>query len=185
MIGTVIQTELEEIIAAKDWDTLREVVSQLDPPDIAEVMIDLPPEEEGLIFRLLPRNRAAAAFSYLPLEKQQELVQSLSNTQVHGILSGMTPDDRTRLLEELPANVTRKLLETLSPEELRLARQLLGYPEGTAGRYMTPKYVSLPPEMTAREALEHVRRTGQGKETLAILYVVDADGKLLEDLRLG
>src|SRR3954469_3103247 len=185
MIGTLLQTDLEEIIKAKDWDTLREVLAELDPSDIAELCIDLPPEDEGVIFRVLPRDKAAGAFSYLPLERQQELVQSLSNATVQTILNEMSPDDRTRLLEELPAEATRRLLETLSPDELKSARQLLGYPEGTAARYMTPKYVALPPDMTARDALEYIRRTGRGKETLNTLYVVDASGTLLEDLRLG
>ena len=90
----------------------------------------------------------------------------------------MTPDDQARLLEELPAAVTRRLLESLSPQELQAARDLLGYPPHTAGRYMTPQYVALYPDMTAREALEHIRRTGRGKETLNILYVLDATGKL-------
>src|SRR5262249_26993360 len=80
--------------------------------------------------------------------------------------------------------VTRHILETLSPEELQAARDLLGYPPETAGRYMTPQYVALRPEMTAQEALEHVRRTGRDKETLNILYIVDADGKLVEEMRL-
>ena len=97
----------------------------------------------------------------------------------------MTPDDQTRLLEELPAAVTRRLLETLSPQELLAARDLLGYPRGTAGRYMTPRYVALHPNMTAQQALEHVRRTGRGQETLNILYVLDEQGKLLKELRLG
>src|SRR3954469_20072020 len=185
MIGNVLQADLEEIIKSKNWDELREALSELPPVDIAEVLIDLPVEDEGVIFRVLPRKLAALVFSYLPLDRQEELFHCFSNEQVRNILAQMTPDDRTRLLEETPAEVTRRLLETLSPDELKSARILLGYPEGTAGRYMTPEYVALPPEMTAREALEQVRRTGRGKETLSILYVVDKDGKLLEDLRLG
>src|SRR4051812_48886224 len=185
MIGSLIQPDLELLIKEKDWNALREVLSGMDGLDIAELMIDLPPEDEGVIFRLLPRERAAVVFSYLPLDRQQELVQSLSNAQVHSILSAMTPDDRTRLLEELPAPVTRRLLETLTPDELKAARKLLGYPEGTAGRYMTPEYVALPPQITAREAIEQIRRTGRGKETLSVLYVVDDGGKLMQELRLG
>ncbi len=185
MIGSVLQADLEEIIRRKAWDELREALSELDPSDLAEIIVDLPPEDEGVIFRVLPRDRAAAAFSYLPLEFQEELVQSLSSDQTQALVGEMTPDDRARLLEELPAEVTRRLLESLSPEELKATRDLLGYPAGTAGRYMTPEYVALPPDITAREALQLVKRTGRGKETLAILYVVDADGKLREDLRLG
>ena len=185
MIGSLLQADFEEIIAAKDWDTLRETLIELPPPDIAELITELPPEDEGVIFRVLPRELAAKVFEYIPIEHQRRLVQSLSNQQVHTILNEMTPDDRTRLLEELPAEVTRKLLDELSPEELRTARQLLGYPEGTVGRYMTPEYVALPPDITARDALERIRKTGRGKETLAIIYIINEKGKLLEDLRLG
>src|SRR4051812_22413463 len=132
MIGTVLQTDLEELIKSRDWNCLREVMEELPPPDIAEIISDLPPEDQGVIFRTLPRERAAQVFAYLPLEHQRQLVQSLSNATVQGILNEMSPDDRTRLLEELPAAATRRLLETLSPDELRAARTLLGYPEGTA-----------------------------------------------------
>jgi magnesium transporter len=185
MIGSLLQADIEEIIKSKDWETLREAFSELEPADIAELLMDVPAEDEGVIFRILPRNQAAKVFSYLPLERQQELVQSLSNTQVHGILNEMTPDDRTRLLEELPAEVTRKLLETLSPEELRVARELLGYPEGTAGRYMTPEYIALPPDVTCADALHRIRTATRDIETLSVLYIINEQGKLLEDVRLG
>lgn len=185
MIGTVLQADLEEIIRNKNWDELREALAEFEAPDIAEIITDLPSEDEGVVFRILPRERAAVVFSYLPLGQQEELVRSLSNDQMKGILDQMTPDDRTRLLEELPAEVTRKVLEALSPEELKAARELLGYPAHTAGRYMTPEYVALRPDMTAAEALEYIRKTGRGKETLNVVYVVDAAGKLLDDLRLG
>ncbi len=185
MIGHVLQADLEELIEGKNWDELREGLAGLDPSDIAELVTDLPPEEQGVIFRVLPRDLAARTFEYLPLPRQEELARSLSNAEVHAILNEMTPDDRTRLLEELPAEATRRLLETLSPDELKSARQLLGYPEQTAGRYMTPEYVALRPDITAREALEQVRTVGRGKETLSVLYLVDDRGKLLEDLRLG
>src|SRR5205807_1700746 len=108
-----------------------------------------------------------------------------TNDQMRAVLEGMTPDDQARLLEELPAAVTRRILEALPPEDLRAARDLLGYPPQTAGRYMTPQYVALRPDMTAQEALEHVRRTGRDKETLNILYLADSDGKLLDEMRLG
>jgi magnesium transporter len=157
----------------------------LDSADIAELIIDLPSEVEGIIFRMLPRQRAADVFEHLPIDYQQQLIQSLSGPEVKEILNDMTPDDRTRLFEELPAEATRRLLEQLSPEELKAARELLGYPPGTAGRYMTPEYVALPPDITARKALEKIRMTGRGKETLNIIYIVNEQGRLLEDLRLG
>src|SRR2546423_103669 len=185
MIGSLLQADFEEIIQARNWDELREVLSELDPPDIAELIIDLPPEDEGIIFRLMPRERAAKVFEYLPHDVQRGLVRSLNHEQLQAIVNEMTPDDRTRLIEELPAEATRRLLETLSPDELKTARELLGYPPGTAGRYMTPEYVALPPDITAREALDLIRRMGRGKETLNIIYIINERGKLLEDLRLG
>lgn len=185
MIGSLLQADFEEIIAAKDWDGLREALAELPAPDIAELIMELPPEDEGIIFRVLPREQAAEVFEYLPLDHQRGLVQSLGGAQAQVILNEMTPDDRTRLFEELPDAVTRRLLETLTPDELKSARELLGYPEGTAGRYMTPEYVALPPDITAEDALQRIRTTGRGKETLAVLYVVNDKGRLLEDLRLG
>jgi magnesium transporter len=164
---------------------LREALSRLRNPDVAELLIDLPVEDEGVVFRVLPRDRAGQVFAYLPPDRQEELIRSLSNEQVRTIVDQMAPDDRTRLLEEMPHEVTRRLLESLSPEELKHARSLLGYPEDSAGRYMTPEYVALRPGMTAREALEHVRKVGRGKETLNVVYIVDEYGKLLEDVRLG
>ncbi len=185
MIGTLLQADVEEIIKAKNWDGLREALADLSPPDIADLIIDLPAEEEGIVFRIMPKEQATAVFGYLPREVQRGLMKSLNHEQLKSIVNDMTPDDRTRLLEELPAEVTRTLMETLSPEELKTAKALLGYPEHTAGRYMTPEYVALPPEMTAREALEKIRETGQGKETLGVIYLVDEKGKLVEDVKLG
>jgi len=185
MLGPLIRPDIQELIRDKRWAVLRDALSEFDPSDIAEILMAVPDEDDVAIFRLLPRDLAGRVFSYLPLAHQENLIRGLSSDQMRQILDGMTPDDQARLLEELPAEVTRRLLETLSPEELRAARDLLGYPPETAGRYMTPRYLALRPDMTAREALEHVRRTGRAQETLNILYVLDATGKLLEELRLG
>lgn len=101
------------------------------------------------------------------------------------IVESIADDDRTRLFEALPGEVTRRLMDALSPVELRRARNLLGYPPNTAGRYMTPEYVSVPPQMSAEEALQLVRKTGKNKETLSVIYIVDGNGRLVEDLRIG
>ena len=142
-------------------------------------------KEQAVVFRLLQRDQAATVFAYLPADRQKALLRSLSSDEVKNILDGMTPDDRTRLFEEMPASVTRQLLEVLSPEELKNARQLLGYPEHSVGRYMTPNYVAIRPELTAAGSLEHIRKVGRGMETLNVIYILDRDGKLLEDVRLG
>jgi magnesium transporter len=184
-IGPLLSPDLQELITEKRWDVLRDVLSGFDPSDIAEILLQTSDQDDVAIFRLLPRELAGRVFAYLPADHQERLLRCLSNDQMRKVLEGMTPDDQARLLEELPAAVLRRILEVLPPEELQTARDLLGYPPHTAGRYMTPQYVALAPDMTAQEALEHVRRTGRGKETLNILYVVDAAGKLLKELRLG
>lgn len=185
MLGHLLKPEYEEIIRNKDWETLRIAVEDLDPADIAELIEDLPPEDSGIIFRLLPRGVAGVTFEYLPLDQQAALVATLGSEQLVNVLNEMAPDDRTRLLEELPAEVTRRALATLRPEELKMARQLLGYPERSAGRYMTPEYLAILPTMTAREALDFLRQNGKGRETLAVIYVTDEKGVLLFDLRLA
>src|SRR5581483_6970049 len=180
-----LDLKLRQLIIDRNWLELREQLSDLHAPDVADLIIALPAEEEAFVFRVLPKEFAADVFSYLPPDHQEGLIESLSNEQVRTVLEGMSPDDRTRLLEEMPAEVTRRLLATLSPDELRSARALLGYPEETAGRYMSPRYVTIRPEMTAQEALDHIRRTGRSKETLNVVYIVSAAGVLLEDIRLS
>src|SRR2546427_1702478 len=174
-----------ELVTGRQWDQLRDALRPMHPSDIADVIIAQPTETEGIIFRLLPRQKAARVFAYLPTAEQRHLLDSLSNEQVRHLLDEMSPDDRTHLLEEMPAEVTRELLLQLDPQELQAARQLLGYPENTAGRYMTPKYAWIYPDMTAAAALDKIRQTGRGKETLNWVYVIDAGGKLVEDVRLA
>src|SRR5439155_5252729 len=178
-------SQIADALYTKNWPKLREAVCDLHPSDIADLVIALPMQHEGILFRVLPRQLATRVFAYLPHEYQEELLASLSGREVEEIINNLSDDDRTRLFEELPAAVTRELLNRLSPEELKSARELLGYPPNTAGRYMTPHYVSIRPELTAAEALEHVRRTGRNQETLAVVYIVDKDGRLVEDIRLG
>src|SRR4051794_8093915 len=150
MIGTLLQPEIEELIRAQEWDALRDALTGLDPSDIAELIVDLEEARADVaIFRILPRDSAAKVFSYLPPDHQEGLLRGLSNEQMRSVLAGIPPDDQVRLIEHLPAEVTRRMLEVLSPDELSQARDLLGYPPDTAGRFMTPQYVALFPEMTA------------------------------------
>ena len=185
MLGNLLKPEFDELIRARDWNSLREAFTEMDPADVAEVIEDLPPKDSGILFRLLPRDMAALAFEYLPPHQQSEVVSTLGNEELKNLLNEMAPDDRTRLLEELPAEVTRRALTTLTPAELKVARELLGYPERSAGRYMTPEFLTVPGNSTAAEALDYVRKHGQGRETLNVLYVVDEKGRLLDDVRLA
>jgi magnesium transporter len=177
--------QIAEALMKKDWPSLRAALCDLHPSDIADIVIALPMKHEGIVFRVLPRQLATRVFAYLPHEYQEELLASLSGREVEEIINNLSDDDRTRLFEALPAEVTRGLMNRLSPDELKSARALLGYPPNQAGRYMTPHYVSIRPDMTAAQAIEHIRHTGRNQETLHVVYIVDDDGKLVEDLRLG
>src|SRR5262245_63415566 len=105
MISNLMRPELEELIHAKQWDVLREALSHFHPSDIAEILVDIPVEDDVPIFRILPRKLAGQAFAYLPHHHQEELIHSVSNEQMRSLLTAMSPDDQTRLLEELPPEV--------------------------------------------------------------------------------
>jgi magnesium transporter len=176
--------DLESLIEARDFVSLREQIRNWPAGDLAELMEPLSAEKEVVVFRLLPREEAANVFAYLPIERQEELLKALAHEQVVNILNDMSDDDRTELLEELPAKVTQKLLNSLSDEERRLASKFLGYPENSVGRLMTPHFVRIKPHWTVAHALDHIRRYGVDSETMSMVYVIDDSGKLIDDLRI-
>ena len=176
--------DLEALIEARDFASLREQTRNWPAGDLADLMEPLSAEKEAVIFRLLPRKQAAQIFSYLPIERQQELLKAMAHEEVVNILNEMSDDDRTELLEELPAQVTQKLLNSLSPEERHLASKLLGYAENSVGRLMTPHFVRVRPHWTVAQALDHIRRYGMDSETMSLIYVIDENGRLIDDLRI-
>ncbi|MFO0625630.1 MAG: magnesium transporter [Polyangiales bacterium] len=184
-LGQLLKPDLEELIQAKEWDTLRETLSELDPSDRAEVLQCITLQDSAIVFRILPRELAAETFEYVPLELQTSLIETLGDEQIHRVVDEMAPDDRTRLLEELPAAVTRRILQTLSPDQRKIARRLLGYPEDSAGRMMTPEYVAVRPDITVAEALAVIREQAPKRETINVIYVVDTRGRLLDDIELS
>jgi magnesium transporter len=172
------------MIEARDFAALREVFREWPPPDVAEVILDLPEDEQVIIFRVLPHDLAADVFEYLGIEEQQKLLRAMAHEQVAGILNEMAPDDRTALLEELPSDAARKLIRFLTPEERRIATALLGYPEDSVGRLMTPDFIAVKESWTVQEVLDYIRAYGQDSETLNVIYVVDDRGKLIDDIRM-
>lgn len=186
MLGQLLRPEIEELIRSGELLALRRVLCYWEPLEIAGLIEELPEEQDVVVFRLLPRELAADVFEYLGSDKQQELIQSLANQKEYlaGLLNALSPDDRTALLEELPAPVVQRLLNLLSPEERRVSVQLLGYPEDSVGRLMTPDYVAVRPDWTVQQALDHVRRYGKDSETLHVVYVVDEGWRLVDDLHI-
>lgn len=175
---------IEALIDARDFNTLREETKNWTAGDIAELMEPLSAEKEAVVFRLLHRDQAAEVFSYLEIERQEVLLKAMAKEEVSEILNAMSPDDRTSLLEELPANVIQQLLNLLSVEERMVAAQLLGYDEDSIGRLMTPDFVRIRPNWTIARALEHIRRYGKDSETMSMVYVIDTNNKLIDDLRI-
>jgi magnesium transporter len=176
--------EIASIIRERDFARLRDVLRNRPASDVASVLANLSIDERVLVFRILPRKTAAETFAYLDPEEQNALLRAMASEEAAALLNNMAPDDRTTFLEELPAEATRQLLSLLTPEERAEAVQLLGYPEGSIGRLMTPHYVSIKEDWTVTQVLDHIRTHGQDSETLNVIYVVDDHGLLVDDIRI-
>ena len=176
--------ELAAAVRAGDYSRLRDLVRNRHASDLARILRDLGVDDQVIVFRVLPRKDAAAVFEYLSLEEQEALVKGMAHEDVAALLNSMAPDDRTMFLEELPASATRQLLAMLTPAERSVASRLLGYPEDSIGRLMTPNYVSVREHWTVKEVLDYIRTHGQDSETLNVVYVADESGMLIDDVRI-
>src|SRR4051794_31086105 len=184
MVGNLLLPEIRSLIAARDFNGLRDIFKEWPPADVADVILDLPEDEQVILFRVLPTALAADVFEYIGIEEQQKLLRAMAHEQVVGILNEMSPDDRTALLEELPSAASRQLIRLLTPEERHIAQALLGYPEGSVGRLMTPDFIAVHEDWTVKDVLDYVREYGRDSETLNVIYVVDEHGKLFDDVRI-
>ncbi|MCM3880331.1 MAG: magnesium transporter [Vicinamibacterales bacterium] len=174
--------ELAAAVRERDFSRLRDTTRNRPASDLATTLTDLSLEDQVVVFRLLPRKDAAAVFEYLEPEQQESLLKAMAQEDVAALLNNMAPDDRTAFLEELPAAATRQLLSLLTPAERAVALTLLGYREESIGRLMTPHYVAVREQWTIREALDYIRAHGQHSETLNVIYVVDQQGMLVDDI---
>src|SRR6184192_2045090 len=184
MVGKILEPEIRSLIDARNFAALRELYREWPQADVAEVILDLPEDEQVIIFRVLPHDLAADVFEYIGIDAQQKLLRAMAHEQVVGILNEMAPDDRTALLEELPSAAARQLIQLLTPEERRVATALLGYPEDSVGRLMTPDFIAVREDWTVQQVLDFIREHGQDSETLNVIYVVDDRGKLIDDIRM-
>jgi magnesium transporter len=184
VVGKILEPEIRSMIDARNFGALREVFREWPPADVAEVILDLPEDEQVIVFRVLPHALAADVFEYLDVDAQQKLLRAMAHEQVVAILNEMAPDDRTALLEELPSAAARQLIRLLTPEERQVAQALLGYPEGSVGRLMTPDFIAVHEGWTVHQVLDFVREHGQDSETLNVIYVVDDRGELIDDIRM-
>jgi magnesium transporter len=184
MLGKTIQPELDALIQTRDVMTLRDILNDLPAPDVAEVIQDIPERDQAVLFRLLPTVMAAGAFEFLDRETQKTLLKALGHQEVASVLNEMHPDDRTALLEDLPGGVVQQMISLLTPEERKVAQSLLGYPEKSVGRLMTPDYIPVRKEWTVGDSLNYIRTYGKDSETLNVIYVVDEKGKIIDDIHI-
>lgn len=165
--------ELIELVNTKQYTRLRQELAELNDADIAAFLEALEGEDMLKIFRILPKALAADVFSYLPIEDQQVIITSLSDKEAASIINNLMADDATDLLEEMPANIVKKLLANANSETRRDINHLLRYPEYSAGSIMTVEFVDLKENLTVAEAIERIRKVGIDKETINICYVLD------------
>ncbi len=184
MLSQLLQPEIQALIDERKLSTLKEILSEWSPADIAELLTEFSEKEQAIIFRLLPHELAADTFEYMEFDLQVNLLKAMGKEDVAAILNEMSPDDRTALLEDLPSSAAKQLIMHLSTKEREIAQTLLGYPENSVGRLMTPDYIAVKPQWNMNQTLEHIRKFGKDSETLSIIYVIDEKGKLIDDIRI-
>jgi magnesium transporter len=166
--------QLQMLLEAEDLQGAKAILVPVQPADIADAIEGLPEAMQAIAFRLLSKDEAIEVYEYLDSSVQQALIEEFRRQEVLDIVDKMSPDDRARLFDELPATVVRRLLEQLSPAERQATAQLLGYEAGTAGRLMTPEYISLKENMTVAQTLERIRSLAHATEIIYYLYITDA-----------
>lgn len=179
-----LRQQLRLLVDALELRKIRELLLGQPPADIAEIITEMSNHDQAVIFRIMPRALAADVFEHLEFEKQKELLSALSDQRVAVILNDMSPDDRTDFLEEFPASAARQLVTLLSKEERAIALTLLGYPENSVGRLMSPDYIAVRPEWSIAEILKYVREHAKETDDVHAVYLVDDKGKLLDRIRI-
>jgi len=183
-MDSTLTSEIKDSIRLTDFARLRDRLAGFTAVEVAAAMLELKTDEQVIAFRVLPREFASDVFEYLPPAAQAALVKGMGQEDIAAVLNHMAPDDRTFLFGELPANVTKHLLSLLTPEERAEAVTLLGYEPGTIGRLMTPHYIAVREGWSVQQVMDYVREHGQDSETLNVIYVVDEQGRLIDDIRM-
>ena len=167
----ILQNNLTRMLEEKQYATLRDTLLDMNPRDIADLFLDLPEQQIPLLFRLLPKELAAEAFVEMEADEQALLIRGFSDNELKEIVDELYVDDAADLVEEMPANVVKRILRQADPQMRKSINQILRYPENSAGSIMTTEYVSLRPDMTVEESILRIRRQGVDKETIYTCYV--------------
>ena len=179
----IINTGFEEVIASEDKLAITDFLNDQNISDVANLIYEHP-EYETQIISHLSVHRAASVFKILDVSEQKRIIKNLSATESAELLNELPPDDRVDFFEELPTGTVRELLKILEPAERKITLELLGYPENSVGRLMTPDYVYVYEYNTVAEVLNIIRRWGTNSETIDVIYVINAAGELIDDIRI-
>src|ERR1700760_4667602 len=175
--------QFQEIIQSEDVLAIREFLNNQNISDVAELIYEFP-DYESQIMGNLSIHRASSTFKILDVPTQKRIIQELPPFTTAELLNDLSADDRTSFLEELPSEVVNELSKALAPEERKIPLPLLGYPEGSVGRLMTPDYIAVQRDWTVREVIDHIREVGKDSETIDVIYVVDDKGVFIDDIRI-
>ena len=178
-----IQEQFLNVIQNEDLLSIREFLNDQNISDVAELINELP-EYQARIVSNMSIHRAASVFKILDLNTQKDIIQELPPFKTAELLNELPADDRTSFLEELPSEVVKELIRLLDPEERKITLSLLGYPEGSVGRLMTPDYIAVQVDWTIAEVLEHIREVGKESETIDVIYIVNEKGEFVDDVRI-
>lgn len=186
-LNAIIANEIDSIITLLEdgrFLTAREQIIEMEAVDIGLLLDKIPRERMLRVFRMLPKNLAADTFAYMESDQQQYIIESITDNEINHIMDEMFMDDTVDFLEEMPANVVKRVLKVTDKETRRIINQMLQYPEGSAGSIMTTEYVDLKKEMTVRDAIRHIRATGVDSATMDTCYVIDNGRRLEGDISL-
>ena len=175
----IVQRAILAMLEDKKYATLRDILATMNPSDVAGMFRDLEDKQIPVMFRLLPKELAAETFVEMEPDDQMLLIRGFSDNELKEVLDELYVDDAADLVEEMPANVVRRILSNVDPEMRSSINQILRYPEYSAGSIMTTEYVSLRPHMTVEESILRIRRQGVDKETIYTCYVLDKDRTLI------
>jgi len=182
-INEELQLEFEEVLQKNDPLEIRHFLDNQNISDVADLVYEYPDYESNILAGM-SIHRASGVFRILDFSTQKRIIQTLAPSKTAELLNELPADDRTSFLEELPNNAVRELIKLLDNEERKITLSLLGYPENSVGRLMTPDYVYVYESNTVQEVLEIIRRVGKNSETIDVIYVINQKGELLDDIRI-
>lgn len=183
-ITATLEATIETLVEGKKYAALREILNTLQPADIAIMFESFDKSKLPILFRLLPKELAAETFVEMESDTQELLIKGFSDAELKEVVDELYVDDAVDIVEEMPANVVRRILAQAAPDMRKMINEILKYPEDSAGSIMTTEYVSLRPDMTAEDAIKRIRRTGVEKETIYTCYIIDDNRKLIGCLSL-